>query len=866
MPLAAGARLGPYQIVAPIGAGGMGEVFRARDERLGREVAVKVLPAAFHADSERLRRFGDEARAAGSLNHPGILIVYDVGEHDGAPYIVSELLDGQTLRERLTAGRLSPRKALDIAVQVAEALAGAHDKGIIHRDLKPENLYLLEDGRTKILDFGLAKALGDDGDLATASTIAAAHKTVSGAILGTSGYMAPEQVRGEAVDRRTDLFAFGAVLYEMLAGRPAFPGASHVERGYAVLKEEPPPLPPAEGLPPAIEAVVRRCLEKRPADRFQSARDLAFSLQALSGMATASQVALPAPAKARRRAPVAIAGVAVVAVVVGGAGFVAGRRGANPTPLAPAAIVSPPPVAPEFQRLILRRGLVTNARFSSDGRAVVVSAAFDGEEHVRGYELTPGKPDLRPVTGAATSILDVARDGRLAVGLDQAIGPPPAPDRPLVLAVSEHAGAAPRPMVAQVFAAAFAPGSDKLAIVHAVDGRFRIEWPIGHTLYETEHAIGELRMSPKGDLIAFAERPVRGDDRGAVTVMDASGTKRTVGRSWYSLNGLAFGPRGDEVWVSASVGVEARKIYALGLGGGERVVASAPGDIRLTDVDEHGRALLTSFSSYFAIVGQPPGGQKPIDLAWYDRDLVSDLTPDGKLALLYDGGTAVGTNYQVLVRPTNGEPAVHIANGRGLGISADGKWALVSPEAPWSTLALVPTGVGDARPQLPGPIVEYVAARFTSRADRFVVLAREAGKQFRLWLQEDGKPPAPFGPDNVQAVSAVSADDKRIAARIEDRWLLVPLDGGDGLPVDGIQRDDRVLTFGPDGKTLLVDRRDAGILSYDRATRKLRVIVASPTQTLAGIPVGGEIARDGKAWVYSIIVASAELYLVDGLK
>ncbi|MGH9885777.1 MAG: hypothetical protein ACREBE_09625, partial [bacterium] len=610
-------------------------------------------------------------------------------------------------------------------------------------------------------------------------------------------------------------------------------------------------------------AVVRRCLEKRPSDRFQSASDLAFSLRALSGLGTASQISLPAPTKGRRRAPIALA-IAIagaVAVAVAGVGFVVGRHGANPAPSTTSAVASPPRATPEFQRLLFRRGVVSNARFSPDERAVIVSVIFDGEEQPRSYELTPGKPDLRPVTGAVTHVFDVARDGRLAVAVPQA------PDgSPVNLAVIEHAGAAPRPMVAQVIAAAFAPGSDKLAIVHIVDGRNRIEWPIGHTIYETEHVIAELRMSPKGDLIAFAERPVPNDDRGTVTVMDASGNKRTVGRSWYSLNGLAFGPGAGEIWVTASVGAEARKIYALGLGGGERVIASAPGDLRLTDVDAHGRALLASFSSYFRIVGLPPGGQKPVDLAWYDSDRIVDLTPDGKLVLLYDGGTVVGTTYQVLVRPTTGEPAVHIANGRGLGISADGKWALVSPEAPWSTMALVPTGVGDAKPQPPGPIVEYVAARFTSRADRFVVLAREAGKPLRLWLQEDGKPPAPFGPDKVQLLSSVSADDKLIAGRTEDGWVLVPLDGGAVLPVDGVQQDDRILTFGPDGKTLLVGRRNAGILSYDRTTKKVTVVLATPIQALAGAPMSVESARDGKAWVHSTFVVSAELYLVEGLK
>src|SRR5512142_1157085 len=285
MAISAGTKLGPYEVLSPLGAGGMGEVWRARDPRLGREVAIKVLPASFSADADRLRRFEQEARAAGILNHPNITAVYDIGSVEGAPYVVSELLEGETLRSRLATGALSTRKALDYAIQIARGLAAAHAKGIVHRDLKPENLFVTKDGRVKILDFGLAKALGGEVG-ATESTLA---ETEPGAVLGTAGYMAPEQVRGKPADARADIFAFGAVLYEMLSGKRAFDGDSHVERGHAILTQEPPDLA-ASGIAvaPAVERVVRRCLEKVPDERFQSARDLGFALEAVSDASAVS--------------------------------------------------------------------------------------------------------------------------------------------------------------------------------------------------------------------------------------------------------------------------------------------------------------------------------------------------------------------------------------------------------------------------------------------------------------------------------------------------------------------------------------------------------------------------------------------------
>jgi len=291
MSLAPGVRLGAYEVMSLIGSGGMGEVYRARDPRLGRDVAVKVLPAAFSDDPDRLRRFEQEARAAAALNHPGILAVHDIGTHDGAPYVVSELLEGENLRERLRNGALPVRKAIDYGVQIAHGLAAAHEKGIVHRDLKPENIFITADSRVKILDFGLAKLILPQPAVSRLTTFAPpafddAHKpdTMPGMVLGTIGYMAPEQVRGLAADHRSDIFAFGALLYEMLSGQRAFHGETAADTMTAILKEDPRDLPAAERhISPALARIVDRCLEKSPASRFQSAGDLAFALEALSG-------------------------------------------------------------------------------------------------------------------------------------------------------------------------------------------------------------------------------------------------------------------------------------------------------------------------------------------------------------------------------------------------------------------------------------------------------------------------------------------------------------------------------------------------------------------------------------------------------
>src|SRR5215468_1251873 len=289
MTLEQATRLGRYEIRSKLGQGGMGEVYRARDTQLGRDVAIKVLPSAYSMDRERLHRFEQEACAASALNHPNILVVHDFGAHDGASYVVSELLEGETLRKRIGGSPLGQRRAVDYALQIANGLAAAHEKGIIHRDLKPDNIFITNDGRVKILDFGLAKLTQVDGGQVQTDIPTRRVDTDPGVVMGTVGYMSPEQLKGRAVDQRSDIFAFGAILYEMLSGRRAFHGESAAETMSAILKEDPPELSDSnKNISPALERIVNHCLEKSHEARFHSARDVAFALEALSDSSPSS--------------------------------------------------------------------------------------------------------------------------------------------------------------------------------------------------------------------------------------------------------------------------------------------------------------------------------------------------------------------------------------------------------------------------------------------------------------------------------------------------------------------------------------------------------------------------------------------------
>src|SRR5213080_3632614 len=323
MTIGTGTRLGRYEIRSKIGEGGMGEVYRARDTQLGRDVAVKVLPSTYSVDEQRLSRFEQEASAASALNHPNILIVHDIGSHDGSPYVVSELLEGETLRTRTSGAPLAQRKAIDYALQIAHGLAAAHEKGIVHRDLKPDNIFITKDGRVKILDFGIAKLTQPDGNQSQTEIPTRRVETDPGVVMGTVGYMSPEQVRGQPVDHRSDIFTLGAILYEMLSGRRAFHSESAADTMSAILKEDPPDLSETtQNVSPALERLVNHCLEKTPEARFHSASDLAFALEALSGSAPVSSQtmtaisAVPISARLVKHLPWIVAGTLALALLI----------------------------------------------------------------------------------------------------------------------------------------------------------------------------------------------------------------------------------------------------------------------------------------------------------------------------------------------------------------------------------------------------------------------------------------------------------------------------------------------------------------------------------------------------------------------
>ncbi|HTW32169.1 MAG TPA: protein kinase, partial [Candidatus Sulfotelmatobacter sp.] len=542
MSLTTGTQLGPYEILSLLGAGGMGEVYRARDSRLKREVAIKVLPRALSADAERLRRFEQEALATAALNHPNILAVFDIGTNEGAPYVVSELLEGETLRERLRSGAIPVRKTLDYAMQMARGLAAAHEKGIVHRDLKPENLFLTKDGRVKILDFGLAKLTQpESGDQASATMT---HATEAGVVMGTAGYMSPEQVRGAGVGPRSDIFSFGAILYEMVSGKRAFHRETPADTMSAILKEEPADLSETNrNVSPALERIVHHCLEKNPEQRFHSASDIAFDLEHLSGTSSASasgkMTAIPAEAPKSKLVPAIAVGV-MMALALLGVGWRIGK-GAGV-----AAI-------PEYKQITFRTGSIGNARFTPDG-SVVYSAAWDGGDDQL-YLSRTDEPGARELGLKNAELLSISKNGELALRLNTVNFGGYA--RSGTLARMPLSGGTPREMLDNVQDADWAADGENMAIVRLVPEsmHWRLEYPVGKVLYESIGWISHPKISPDGKWVAFADHEIPGgDDQGSVAVISADGTgkEKKLSSGWTSLEGILWSPSGDEIWFTST--------------------------------------------------------------------------------------------------------------------------------------------------------------------------------------------------------------------------------------------------------------------------------------------------------------------------
>ncbi|MFI5183435.1 MAG: protein kinase, partial [Vicinamibacteria bacterium] len=627
MAIPSGSHVGRYEILGPLGAGGMGEVYRARDPRLDREVAIKVLPASFATDSDRLRRFEQEARAAGGLNHPGILSVFDIDTHDGAPFLVSELLEGETLRSRLTGTALAPRRAIEYALQIAQGLAAAHEKGIVHRDLKPDNLFVTNDGRVKILDFGLAKLTKPEGDAGSQNdSPTRTAGTDAGTVLGTAGYMSPEQVRGKPSDHRSDIFSFGAILYEMLSGRRAFHGDTAADTMTAILKEDPPELSAIPGgIAPGLERIVRHCLEKNPEGRFQSARDLAFDLEALSA-GSGNQSAGTALGAARSRRVAMLAAISLAALALGVGLFLIGRRSARTVDTDTA------PRIPTFKRVTFGRGNVLTARFAPGSKNVVYAAAWEGRPPE--IFLTLGDAaESRSLGLPPGDVLSVSSSGELAVLLAKDIAS--ATSGSGTLARVSLGGGAPRNILEGVSFADWSPDGQSLAVARNGGRGQLIEFPVGTPIYNTTASINGFRVSPRGDQIALLEQQMPSFDfsyslPNAVVVVDRSG-KRTEVASWVGgTNYLAWSPSGDELWFPASEEGRDGYLVAATLSGKKRVLLQVPGTLTIHDVAPDGRVLLEQDIWQAGAIAFAAGATRERDLSWLDQSQVADLSADGR--------------------------------------------------------------------------------------------------------------------------------------------------------------------------------------------------------------------------------------------
>jgi eukaryotic-like serine/threonine-protein kinase len=851
MALTPGALLGPYEVQTLLGSGGMGEVYVAHDRRLGRDVALKVLPSGYSADPDRLRRFEQEARAAAALNHPNILAVHDIGTHDGTPYIVSELLQGQTLRDMLGHGSLVTRKAVEYAIAVATGLAAAHEKGIVHRDIKPENVFVTGDGRVKILDFGLAKLREPLPGGSDSTRMAGKVDTTENVILGTAGYMSPEQVRGQTADHRSDIFSFGAMLYEMVSGTRAFQGESTIETLSAILKHDPPELKPTDAaVTPALASVIQHCLEKERDQRFQSARDLAFALGRLSGSSTSGAVVLPAERPARGR-QWAVWAAAATLVMVGAASAIYLTRTEGVAP------------QPTFRQLTFRRGHIATARFAPDGQTVISSASWDGRPfEVSSTRLDTAESAALPLVGA--ELLSVSRTGDLAVHVKNNI-----------LARVPIGGSGMRELLESVQGADWAPDGT-LAAVRADPPRRWVEYPLGTSIYEqTRTSINAIRVSPDGKLVAVLEQQALGGGEMWLSIIDRTGALVSRSQKWASsaLDSLAWTPDGREAWFTASEGGLRASIHAMTLDGRERIVHRTMGSVRIADMAPDGRALLIHDSHRSEMNLADMNGPTDRDLTFRNWSRPRFLSSDGTTVLFVEG--AADADSGAYMRRTDGSPAVLLGKGNPIALSPDGQWVLVSSlDSP--RLTLMPTGAGQARTLEAGPVARFtLLASWVPDGQRLVFVGSEAGKPRRVFIQKlAGGVPEALTPEGFDGPLAVSPDSTQVLVRALKGGQLwtYPLDGRPPVVLGGAIRDDVPLAWHRDGASVFVQNRTstpAQIFRIELGTGRRTHWRDVPYLDPASSEVDNlrlYLSADGTKLVYSYSKHLSDLYLAQGLR
>jgi serine/threonine protein kinase/dipeptidyl aminopeptidase/acylaminoacyl peptidase len=861
-----GRRIGSYEVLEPLGAGAMGEVYRARDAKLNRDVALKVLPEQFALDSDRLTRFKREAQMLAALNHPNIAAIYGFEDASGEQALVLELVDGPTLAEMIARGPLRLDETLTIARQIAEALEAAHDKGIIHRDLKPANIKIADNGSVKVLDFGLAK-VWDGAPSAALSGSPTVTSSLLGerAILGTPAYMSPEQARGRTLDKRTDIWSFGCVLFEMLTARSTFGGETISDTIARVLERDADwsTLPPT--IPPRIRDLLRRCLQKDPNRRLRDIGDARIEIDEALAVPPASAGDSTAQPERTRRPRLLLLGVTALALAIAAT-------------LTAVVIVQNSRIGfqPTFRQLTFRHGSLRGARLGADGQTVAYSAGWiDTQPQV--YVIRPENPQSGSIGLANAGVFSLSSKGELAIALGCRLNWGECTG---TLAQVPLTGGTPRELVKDVNVADWSPDGQNMAVVSFAGGRYRLEYPIGTLRYEPPGWITYARVSPQGDRIAFLDHPRLGDIGGSVMLIDAAGKRTTLSSDWKSLQGLAWSSAGDEVWFTGSRTGKggSSALYAVSLTGRERTVFSSPGTLKLNDISREGQVLLTRGTTRGGIMALGAGAAKDRELSWFDYSTVGDLSADGKTVLFYEWGEGVSAKPTIFIRTTEASDAVRLGEGRPLALSRDGQWAIAVQDDSPAQLVLLPTRTGDVRRMPRGPIAEYLDwAAWSPDGRRIYFAARDASDVRRTYVQDvDGGEPRPVTPDGF--VGLLLSPDGRKLATVDryGEYYLCSLEGkADPQPLAGYLDGDTLLQWTADGRFLFI--REAGnlVLRIHRldlstgAREFWRELVPPDPTVLTDIgsdPGQVRITPDGRSYAYTYWTFEGELYLAQGLK
>ncbi len=671
--------------------------------------------------------------------------------------------------------------------------------------------------------------------------------------------MSPEQVRGKPADRRSDLFSFGTILYEMLAGQKAFRGDTAADTITAILTKEPPDLSQTnKDIHPGMDRIVRHCLEKNPEERFESARDVAFDLEALSGLST-PRASVEAQARRARtgRVPLLI-GIAI-ALAGMAAAYWAGKRAANVPPA-------------KFHQLTFRRGTIASARFAPDGQTILYTAGWDGNP-LEVFVSRLDSPESRPFGLTNAEVLAVSPSGEMAVSLNRR-GAIPFNRTGTLARLGMTGGGTPKEILEDVLWAEWAPDGQSLAVVRQQGGKVRLEYPVGKMLYETAGWISHPRISPKGDEVAFLDHPAQGDDSGAASIVDRSGRRRTVSEIFPSAQGLAWSPDGSEVWFTAASEGFNRALRAATRSGRGRILAQATGGLTLQDVSKTGRVLAFQEKARQGISVLLPGSDKERDFSWLDWGLIRDITADGQMILFDETGEGGGPGYSVYVRKADGSPAVRLGRGVGGALSSDGRLALgLEKLGDLTRIVIYPIGAGEPK-TLPASPIRIEQAGWLPDGRRIIFSGSEPDRGSRIWVQglDDAKP-KPVSPEGYRMFSkCLSPDGRHVAASGPDqRFYMYPVDGGEPTPIPGLVKGDVPGQWTADGRALFVRRRGdipQHIMKLDVTTGRKELWRELMPPDPAGVwtvsPV--VITPDEKYYAYGFARSLADLYVVDGLK